>query len=195
MEELKKETCMRKVVLYELQSLDGVAEEPGDWMLDTGPEIYDNLGAIIATQDDILLGRGTYDYWVGYWPTSDVEPFASFINGTRKHVFTSSTPAEKWENSTLVSRSAAEYVAELKQGAGGDVGIHGSIELARSLLREALVDELRLVVSPALAGEGRRLFGDDGGLQRLELLGSRQTAAGALLLSYRVVAQDRDSLG
>jgi dihydrofolate reductase len=177
---------MRKVVLYQLQSLDGVAEEPGNWMFDTGPAIFDNLGAIIATQDDILLGRGTYDYWVGYWPTSDVEPFASFVNGTQKHVFTASRPTERWENSTFVDRPATEYVTELKQGDGGDVGIHGSIELARSLLRDDVVDELRLVVAPTLAREGRRLFDGDGGLRKLELLDSRRTDAGALLLAYRL---------
>ena len=122
---------MRKVVLYHLQSLDGVGEEPGDWMSGGGPEIFENLGAIIATQDDILLGRGTYDYWVGFWPESDVEPFASFINGTPKQVFTSSAPTEEWANSTIVKDSAPDYVAELKSRDGGDIGIHGSIRLAQ----------------------------------------------------------------
>jgi dihydrofolate reductase len=177
---------MRKVVLYQLQSLDGVAEEPGNWMFDTGPAIYDNLGAVIATQDDILLGRGTYDYWVDYWPTSDVEPFASFINGTPKHVFTSSTPAGNWAHTTFVDGSATEYVTELKQRDGGDVGIHGSIDLARSLLRADLVDELRLVVAPTLAREGKRLFDGGGDLRKLELVDSDRTAAGALLLAYRL---------
>ena len=94
---------MRKVVLYHLQSLDGVALDEGtDWFNDSGPEVFANLGRIIGTQDDILLGRGTYDYWVGYWPTSELEPFAGFINGTRKHVVTSSAPDLEWANTTLV---------------------------------------------------------------------------------------------
>ncbi|MCP9487998.1 MAG: dihydrofolate reductase family protein [Gaiellaceae bacterium MAG52_C11] len=145
---------MRNVVLYHLQSLDGVGEEPGDWMSDGGEEIIDNLGAIIARQDAVVLGRGTYDYWAGYWPTADVE------------------------------------LADLKQQDGGDIGIHGSIELSRTLLRADLVDELRLVVAPALARRGRKLFDgeDDGGLRLLELRDSRRTAAGSLLLSYRFAA-------
>ena len=181
---------MRKVVLYHLQSLDGVGEEPGDWMSGGGPEIFENLGAIIATQDDILLGRGTYDYWVGFWPESDVEPFASFINGTPKHVFTSSAPTEEWANSTIVEGSAIEYVAELKRGDGGDIGIHGSIELSRSLLEAGLVDELSLVVAPVLAHNGRKLFDgeDGGGLRKLELLESGATDTGLLLLTYRVAS-------
>ena len=176
---------MRKVVLYHLQSLDGVGEEPGDWMTGGGPEIFENLGEIIGTQDDVLLGRGTYDYWVGYWPSSDTEPFATFINGTTKHVLTSSEPTEEWANSKVVTDPAADYVAELKQGDGGDIGIHGSIELSRSLLEADLIDELRLVVSPSLAHKGRKLFdGSGAGLRELELLESKRTDGGALLLSY-----------
>ncbi len=178
----------RNVVLYQLLSLDGVAEEPGDWMFDGGDEMFANLAATIETQDDILLGRGTYDYWVGYWPTSAIEPFASFINGTRKHVFTSSEPTEQWDNSTFVSTPAEGYVAKLKEQPGGDIGIHGSIALAGSLLRARLVDELRLVVAPSLAGKGRRLFADDDALDSLELLDVARSPKGTLFLHYRRVA-------
>lgn len=179
---------MRKVVLYHLQSLDGVGEEPGDWMMAGGPEIFENLGEIISSQDDVLLGRGTYDYWVGFWPKSDMEPFASFINGTPKHVFTSGEPAEQWANSKFVSEPAAGYVAELKQGEGGDIGIHGSLDLSRSLFEADLIDEVRLVVAPSLAHRGRKIFDgtDGGGLRELELQESERTEAGALLLSYRL---------
>jgi dihydrofolate reductase len=177
---------MRKVVLYQLLSLDGVAEEPGDWMFDVDSAVFDNLGSIIASQDEILLGRGTYDYWVGFWPTSDVEPFASFINGTRKHVFTSSELTSEWANTTVVNGSAVDYVTALKQEEGGDLGIHGSISLARSLLHANLVDQIHLVVAPTIANNGRRLFGDEGSQPcRLELLDSRRTTGGALLLAYQ----------
>lgn len=178
---------MRKVVLYHLQSLDGVGEEPSDWMSDGSPQLFENLGAVIATQDDVLLGRGTYDYWVGFWPKSDLEPFAGFINGTRKRVFTSSNPTEEWANSTIVHDSASDYVADLKREDGGDIGIHGSIDLSRTLIRADLVDELRLVVAPALAHKGRKIFNgeDDRGLGKLELLDNSRTDEGSLLLWYR----------
>jgi dihydrofolate reductase len=179
---------MRDVVLYQLLSLDGVAEEPGDWLVDPGPEVFDNLAEIIEPQDAVLLGRGTYDYWVDYWPTSDVEPFASFINGTEKHVFTSSPLAGRWSNTTVASTPAAAYVAALKQQAGGDIGIHGSISLARSLWEDGLVDELRLVVAPAVAGRGRRLLGDDADLRQLDLVDVARSSGGALFLTYRAVA-------
>ena len=175
---------MRKVVLYQLLSLDGVAEEPGDWFSDGGPEVFDNLGRIIEAQDAILFGRGTYDYWAEFWPTSDVEPFASFVNDTEKYVFTSSEPTQRWQNSTFVNGPAADYVTKLKDQPGGDIGIHGSIELAGSLWSAGLIDELRLVIGAAVAGHGRRLFGGDDSLQKLDLVDVDRTPGGTLFLTY-----------
>lgn len=175
---------MRNVVLYELLSLDGVAEEPGDWMRDSEQPIFDNLERIIERQDDVLLGRHTYDYWAGYWPTSDIEPFASFINQTPKHVFTSDDLTPEWANTIVVDRPATEYVAELKQTDGGDIGVHGSITLAQSLLAAGLVDELRLVVAAAIAGSGNRLFDEVGQHHGLELAEADHTPKGTVLLTY-----------
>ncbi|GAA3453877.1 dihydrofolate reductase family protein [Dactylosporangium matsuzakiense] len=180
---------MRNVVLYQLMSLDGVAEEPGNWMFDADAGVFDNLARVIERQDAVLLGRGTYDYWSGYWPTADVEPFASFINGTTKHVFTATRPATAWSNSVFVDTPAAAYVAALKAGDGGDIGIHGSIALAQSLLNAGLVDELRLVVAPALAGTGRKLFAGQDALRRLDLVEVHGTTGGNVLLTYRVPGQ------
>jgi dihydrofolate reductase len=76
-------------------------------------------------------------------------------------------------------------VTDLKQHAGGDIGIHGSIELARSLLQAQLVDELRLVIAPTIAGNGRRVFDDKSALQALELTDVQRSAKGALFLTYQ----------
>jgi dihydrofolate reductase len=179
---------MRKVVLYELLSLDGVAEEPGDWFFDADEAVFANLGRVIEGQDAILLGRRTYEYWVDYWPTSDVQPFAGFINTTEKHVFTSTPLTRDWAHTTVVNAPAVEYVKTLRQQSGGDIGVHGSITLAGSLLRARLVDELRLVVAPAMAGHGRRLFLDEDTLHRLELVGADTSPSGSLLLHYRAAA-------
>ena len=179
---------MRKVVLYQFLSLDGVAEEPSDWFTDDGPELFEHIDKIIGTQDAILLGRGTYDYWVDYWPTSDVEPFASFINGTDKYVFSSRAVDKEWANTTYVRDSATEYVANLKEQPGGDIGIHGSIDLARSLWKAGLIDELQFVLGSAVAGHGRRLFDDDDRLRKLELRSVERTPGGSLFLGYSQAA-------
>jgi len=93
----------------------------------------ENLGRVIATQDSVLLGRRTHDDWAGFWPTSDVEPFAGFINGVEKFVVTSTTPGHTWANTTVIDGGLTEFVSDLKRGSGGDIGVHGSIDLAQSL--------------------------------------------------------------
>jgi dihydrofolate reductase len=181
---------MRNVVLMQWLSLDGVAEEPSDWFFDDGPELFDLVGRTIGSQTDVLLGRGTYDYWSGYWPTSDVEPFASFINATPKHVASSTELTGEWENTVRVTSPVDDYVRSLKQQSGGDIGIHGSTSLARSLLAARLVDELRIVMPPTIAGRGRRLFtaDDDMDLQQFALVELERTPKDTLFLHYRATA-------
>jgi len=176
---------MRKVVVYMLLSLDGVAEEPGDWMTDFDQPIFDNLARVIGTQETILLGRGTYDYWVGFCPGDGPEPFHSFINGTEKHVFTSRPLDQEWARTVVVGGPAEEHVRTLKQGEGGDIGVHGSIRLARALGDAGLVDEYQLVVSSTVAGAGDRLFVDGGPKRALTLLDATTTPGGSMLLGYR----------
>ena len=85
---------VRKVVAYELLSLDGVAEQPDEFITDFDDVMQENLARVIAGQDAVLLGRRTYDDWAEFWPTSAIEPFASFINRVDKFVVTSTTPKE-----------------------------------------------------------------------------------------------------
>jgi dihydrofolate reductase len=176
----------RNVVLYELMSLDGLADDPGEgeWFGDADERLMDFLGDVISHQDAVLLGRRTFNKWAPHWPSSDMQPFADFINTTPKYVFSSADLTHDWSATTRVTEPAVDFVTTLKQDDGGDIGIHGSLSLARTLLAEQLVDELRLVVAPSLAGSGKRLFDGDAGLQRFELLSSERSG-GCLLLHYR----------
>lgn len=174
---------MRKVVVYELLSLDGVAEQPDDFVTEFDGVMSENLGRVIATQDAVLLGRRTYDEWARFWPTSDTKPFASFINGVQKFVVTSAPLDPQWSNSTVVEGELADFVTELKAQPGGDIGVHGSINLAQRLLEEGLIDELRLVIAPTVHLHGRKLF--DKGLQkRLAPTRHLVSPAGYLLVDY-----------
>jgi len=179
---------MRKLVGYTLLSADGVAESPEQFLLDFDDELQEHLNGVIDTQDAVLLGRRMHDEWADFWPASDVEPFASFINSTRKYVATSTPLQARWTMATVMEGSVPEFVCDLKAQAGGDIGVHGSIELTRSLFEAGLVDELRLVIAPAVAGHGRRLFGDGQDLRRLQLLRGATTSSGALIVDYRVLA-------
>jgi dihydrofolate reductase len=176
---------MRKVVAYELLSLDGVAEEPSQFIADLDSVMKEYLGRVIASQDVVLLGRRTYDEWAEFWPSSDIEPFAGFINNVQKYVVTTTVPEASWAHTTFINNGLPDVLSELKQGPGGDIGIHGSIELTQSLLSSGLVDELRLVVFPALQGSGRRLF-DEGTSRKLLLTRSVTSPSGSLLLDYQV---------
>lgn len=181
---------MRKLVVYTLLSVDGVAESPDRYVLDFDEAMYANLRQVIEAQDAVLLGRRTYDDWAGYWPSADDQPFADFINGVAKYVATSTPPSTSWASTTVVDGSVPDFVRDLKEQPGGDIGVHGSIELARSLFAAGLVDELRLVIAPAVAGAGRRLFEGEGELQELELVRSAGTPSGAVLVDYRVRRHD-----
>jgi dihydrofolate reductase len=175
----------RKLVVYELLSLDGVAEDPDVFITEFDEVMGDNLARVIGSQDAVLLGRRTYDDWAAFWPTSDIEPFATFINGVDKYVATSTTPEELWSNTTVLEGDLFEQVNELKSRSGADIGVHGSIELAQSLLQRGLVDELRLVVAPALQDRGRKLF-DAEIAGRLTLTRAVTSPSGYLLLDYQV---------
>lgn len=183
---------MRKLVVYTLLSVDGVAESPDRYVLGFDEAMYANLRQVIEAQDAVLLGRRTYDDWAGYWPSADDQPFADFINGVAKYVATSTPPSTSWASTTVVDGSVPDFVRDLKEQPGGDIGVHGSIELARSLFAAGLVDELRLVIAPAVAGAGRRLFEGEGEgeLQELELVRSAGTPSGAVLVDYRVRRHD-----
>ena len=176
---------MRRVVVYELLSLDGIAEEPDRFFADWDDAMDANLAAVIGSQDAVVLGRRSYDEWAGYWPDSDVEPFASFINGIVKYVATSTPLDRTWANTTEVDGDLIQFVRELREQPGGDIGVHASISVARSLLAAGVVDELRLVIAPTIAGSGQRLLD---GVPAIRLLSITSTTSptGSLLLHYRV---------
>jgi dihydrofolate reductase len=176
---------MRKVVLYELLSLDGVAEAPNKFFIDWDEAMDANLATVIATQDTVILGRRSYDEWSEFWPSSEIEPFATFINNVAKFVV-SSTPLEQpWHNATAIEGGLLPFVQNLKNSAGGDIGVHASISVAQTLLAADAVDEVRLVVAPVIAGRGRRLL--EGLVPiRLELLRSSTSPRGYQLVDYRV---------
>ena len=117
---------------------------------------------VIGSQDAVLLGRGMYDEWAGFWPTADYQPFADFINGVRKYVLTSTPLDRQWSNAEAVHLPVADLVRDLKAAPGGDIGVHGSIELARSMLAQGLVDELLVYIAPTLIGGDRLAVGDIG---------------------------------
>lgn len=182
------ERTPRKVVAAYFLSLDGVAEAP-DRFVTAWDDETDAAGAdLIASQDTVILGRRSYDEWAGFWPGSDIEPFASFINAVPKCVATATPLEHDWTNSQVIDGALVDVVRDLKDRPGGDIGVHASISVTQSLLAAGLVDELRLVVAPVVVGAGRRLFDGVTGVG-LETVRSTTSPRGNLLLSYRVVPE------
>ena len=177
---------MRKVVAYELLSLDGVAEEPDGFITDWDDAMDANLAAVIAAQDAVILGRRSYDEWARFWPTSEIEPFATFINGVTKYVATSTPLEQEWANTKVIDGGLVEFVRDLKQQPGGDVGVHASISVAQALLAAGVVDELKLVVGPMIVGHGRRLL-DGLPSIKLESIRSEISPTGYLIVDYRAI--------
>jgi dihydrofolate reductase len=192
---------MRKVVVNEFLSLDGVAQAPGGEDEDTSGG-FAHGGWSMKYMDDAsmnrvlgaineagayLLGRRTYEIFSAYWPNAPEEEqvIAEPLNTKPKHV--ASTTLEnplEWENSTVLEGSVPEAVAALKQEGGGDLHVIGSLDLLGTLFEHDLVDELRLMVDPVLLGGGKRLFVDDGKLRPLRVVDSQVTTTGAILATY-----------
>jgi dihydrofolate reductase len=185
------------IVLYTLVSLDGATEDPHRYFPETGDKhgapVFDEELArleeeMLARQGAVLLGRRTFDEWSRYWPTSDEQPFADFINAVSKYVLTSTRLAGSWANAQAVSGPLAEVVEDVKArtDANADVGVHASITLAKSLLAEGLVDELCLAVGRVLDPVGPRLFAGLPARRELELVEARSTSSGSVWLRYRL---------
>lgn len=189
------------IVLYTLVSLDGATEDPHRYFPETGdrhgaPVFDDDLAhheaEMLARQSAVLLGRRTYDEWSRYWPTSDEQPFADFINTVPKHVVTSTELTGEWANARRVSGTLPEIVAQVKAQTEGDVGVHASITLAKALLAAGLIDELCLSVGRVLDPVGPRLFDELPDRVELSLLEAAPTSSGSLWLRYRL-SSDRSA--
>jgi dihydrofolate reductase len=176
---------VRKIVAGLFISLDGVIEDANDW---TGPwfneEVGQAVGSMIAAQDAMLLGRVTYDGFAAHWPQQTGE-LADTMNGTAKYVVSDTLESADWRNSTLIRRDrAAAEIAELKQRPGQNIGMTGSATLVAWLLREGLLDELRLLVFPVVLGSGKRLFATPGDKLPLRLIDSATFETGVVRLTY-----------
>jgi dihydrofolate reductase len=169
-------------------SLDGVVESPDQWHFPYfNDEMGAAVGAMMAGNDAMLLGRKTYDEFASYWPTADPgDPVTAQMNGARKYVVSTTLTNPAWENSTVVSGDVKAGIASLK--AGQQLGTTGSGTLVRWLLEQGLLDELHLLVHPLVVGKGKKLF-DDGTQVPLRLLSSATFSTGVLHLVYARAAE------
>jgi dihydrofolate reductase len=191
---------MRRILVVENVTLDGVMQAPGSPDEDTSggfrhggwalPYMDDVIGREMSKgmgATELLFGRRTYEQFYSYWPTApQPNPFTEVLNNTQKYVV-STTLSEPlpWINSTLVAGEAGEGVAKLKQQPGRDLVVLGSGELVRSLMSRGLIDEYTLLIHPLVLGSGRRLFREETSMARLRLTSSVVTTTGVVIATYQ----------
>ncbi|MFB3739432.1 MAG: dihydrofolate reductase family protein, partial [Candidatus Velamenicoccus archaeovorus] len=193
---------MRKLIVDEFVSLDGVVQAPGGpdedpsggfthggWHM---PFMDDEIAQRwvmrgIEEMGGLVLGRRTYEIFAAYWPNAPEEErvVAEPLNAAPKHVAsTTLTEPLDWRNSSLLKGDVADAVAELKREDGKDLHVIGSSALVHTLTARGVVDEYRLMIDPIVLGGGKPLFEDDGRRRALRLVESEVTAGGAILATY-----------
>ena len=179
---------MRKIVVAEFISLDGVVETPEQWHMPyADEELMGAVGAVQGRIDTMLLGRVTYETFAGAFAGAPADdPIVAQMNRLSKVVVSSTLTDPTWENSTVLAGDVADGVRGLKARPGADILVTGSITLVRSLLRAGLVDELNLLVHPLVVGSGERLFEADGPNVPLTLTSSQVLASGVTNAFYSV---------
>ena len=187
---------MRKVIVLEFVTLDGVMQAPGGPQEDTDggfnyggwvvPHSDERLGAIMqeqmTTPRDLLLGRKTYEIFASYWPTHGSD--WPGINSATKYVVSDARTDSLWDNTFFIKDSVVEEIRKLKQQLGPDLHVYGSSRLLQTLFKHDLVDELWLKIFPITIGTGKRLFGEGTIPAAFKLTHSEATARGVIVASY-----------
>lgn len=182
----KKERPRRLFATF-FMTLDGVVEDPAWSFPYWNDEIAAFKGAETERTGALLLGRTTYEQFAQAWPESEDEG-AEFFNSVRKYVVSTTRTEDIWQNATFIADDVRSEIEKLKADDGGDLAVHGSITLARWLISEGLVDELRLLVYPVAVGQGRQLF-DESTAAKFELVESKALDKGVMALVYRPVSE------
>jgi dihydrofolate reductase len=182
---------LRKVIVFNLITIDGYFEGPGheiDWH-NVDEELNNFSIEQLKTTDTLLFGRVTYQLMESYWPTPeglrDDPNVAGMMNQIHKFVFSRSLKSADWQNTTLVKGDAAEAVARLKELPGKDMFVFGSGELASYLAQHDLIDEYRLIINPIVLGQGNPMFKNLNERIQLKLIKTRVFSSGNVLLYYQ----------
>ena len=190
---------MRKIIVQEFITLDGVMQAPGGpnedvdggfkyggWSFNYWDKIMgDVMGGFIELPFELLLGRRTYDIFAAHWPkTKDDQVIAKKFNGTRKYVVSHTAHALEWQNSELITNDVVPQIKKLKQKDGPDLWVHGSGNLIQTLLRNDLIDSMVIWTFPLTVGPGKRLFAEGTKAAGFKLTDSKTSTTGVVIATY-----------
>ncbi len=177
---------MGKIVVTEFVSLDGVFENPHEWHFPFfNEQAQDYKMNELRATDALLLGRETYEGFAEAWPQMSGDEFSDRFNSMPKHVISTTLENPTWTNSHVVTGDLATELGKLKQQYEKDIFIHGSGNLANSLLQQGLIDEIRLMVHPIVVGSGRHFFNEGTAIPALTLADVATYDSGVALMTYR----------
>jgi dihydrofolate reductase len=192
---------MRKVIVSEFVTLDGVIEAPGGedslgarggwtipfWNEEAAKFKFDELFAC----DALLLGQVTYQAFAAAWPSmTDEQGFADRMNSLPKYVVSTTLQEVQWNNSRLIKENITEEVSKLKEQLGQDIVVFGSCDLVHLLMQHDLIDEYRLMVYPVVVGNGKRLFKEGSDMKVLRLVETKPFSSGVVVLTYHPAGTD-----
>jgi dihydrofolate reductase len=176
---------MRKIVVTEFLSLDGVMEEPAWSLTYWNDTIARFKKKELFSSSAHLLGRVTYQGFAAAWPgRTDEEGFADRMNSLPKYVVSTTLEKGDWQGTTIIRENVVEEIMKIKGSSDGDFLVAGSATLVQTLLKHNLVDEIHLLVYPLLMGEGKRLFRDGIGKHDLRLIEMKSMGSNVILLVY-----------
>jgi dihydrofolate reductase len=180
---------MRKIIVTEYLTLDGVFEEPGHWSFD-----YWSEESMLYKRDELfssdvqLLGRVTYEGFAKAWPTMpDTGDFGERMNNMPKYVVSTTLTHAEWKNTTIINKNVVEEIQKLKEQPGQHILVAGSGKLVHTLTRHHLVDEYRFMVYPVVLGSGKRLFPEGTEKLKLTLVETKPFKTGIVVLHYQPV--------
>lgn len=181
---------MRRLVVWNLMTLDGYFEGDSKWDLEFHLSVWgDELEQFSLSQAQeigtLLFGRVTYEGMAAHWQAADGD-IAEFMNSVEKVVASSTLEAVDWANSRLLTEDLHSGVEKLKQQNGKDIFVFGSAELVNELLQLGLVDEYRICLVPVLLGSGNPLFKPNSKAMDFELIDERRLSNGAIIIRYVV---------
>jgi len=180
---------MRKLIMWDIITLDGYFEGEKNWDLsfhDTiwGPELEKISIEQLNAADYVVYGRITYEGMAAYWKTAKGET-AELMNKIPKLVFSRTLKSVDWSNSSLIKGNASAEISKLKAQGKGDMFVFGSGNLSTTFINDNLFDEYRIGVAPIIAGSGRPLFQKGVAPRPLTLVSLQQLSTGGLILTFK----------
>lgn len=189
---------MRQLSIFEHISLDGVIEHDKNYIYGGWTAPYRTPAGMAMLLEayggnfDLLVGRQTYDEWLGYWPNAGDFPMANAINAATKYVVTHRPDSLEWGPVKGLGGDVVDEVRKLKLTEGPGLVLSGSISLTSVLLDAGLIDNVILIVYPVLLGHGKRILSDKYNARKLEFVSTKATPTGVLLNTYRHIGPLND---